>query len=107
MFVAFMIYKSELVNSLSSGTEIRWMYERVKIVEHSIFSPQLCHEKYQVQDCSDNEKDGIFDHSVPDDIYFDVAGWMEKKFSCNGFSDVILKKFCFSDVTKYGAVGKL
>ena len=95
-FIALIVAKNALIDSLMTGDLMKDMYSKVQLVELPLFTV-ICPNKVKVQDCSTDEKNAIFRNGIPGDIYFDVASWMEREFSCNSFSGVTLTKLCFSD----------
>jgi len=98
IFIAFMVLKSNLVNELTGGSGLRDMYYNVFLVGPHLFE-HTCIGEVRIQDCPIREKEGIFHDNVPDDLYFDIAGWMEKQFECAGYSDIMLQKYSFTNYT--------
>ena len=98
-FIGLARFRSDVVDELRHGAVVEKVYVDLWLVQEGLFDT-LCRGRIRVQDCSLEEKVGIFRGTLPPDYILNVAGWMEMNFNCNGYRKTILSKYSFSDATR-------
>jgi len=100
LFFSFLIYRGDFAEALINESSYDDMYKNVWLVQDQLFI-NLCKHRIKIQQCTDEDKKIIFRDEMPPKAYFDVAGYLEENFNCSGYGEYHLKKYCFSNSSKY------